>query len=322
MTKATLHKEMSIEDYHAHSEIISKSMLGDFADCPARFKHKYIDNKPEKKTKSLRLGSAVHTLALEPEKWDNEYHVLPSIYYNDKGDEKAFRNDLRIEAVRDEYIAAGYDVDQNDKKQWELSESPKSKLILSINEREQVERMAEAITKNSFAFSLLKAEGYVESSIFFEAEFENAETGEMEAVKMRCRPDFMRNDGVNVDLKMGRSLKPSLFFNDSYNYHYDLSVAITNLGYEKLHGKPADNYVFIGVEPGEPHIVECFESEKPMDELTGLSYAEYGRLHLNHVMSQYLACRQKDSWPGYQTSIGNMEVPQWALRKFVEKGEF
>jgi len=320
MTKPELHKDMSIEEYHAQREVVSKSMLGDFADCPARYKHKYIDNAPEVKTKSLRIGSAVHTLALEPEKWDAGYHVLPTTYYNDKGEEKAFRNDIRQQVVQDEYTAAGYDVFKDEDKQWQIKETPKSKLIISKTEHEQVEKMAEALAKNTLAYNILKAEGYVEASILFEAEFENEETGEMESVKMRCRPDLMRNDGLLVDLKTCRSAKPSLFWHDSHNLHYDLSVAISMLGYEKLYGKPADNYVFVGIESGEPHIVECYESMKPMDELTGLLYADFGRMHLNHIMGRFLACRAKNKWPGYQEEIGNMEVPQWALRQFIEKG--
>lgn len=56
MDKAILHKDMGIDEYHSHKDIISKSMLSDFADCPARFKHSYIDGNDTKKNKITAHG--------------------------------------------------------------------------------------------------------------------------------------------------------------------------------------------------------------------------------------------------------------------------
>lgn len=316
------YKDMPIEEYHGHQDILSKSMLGDFADCPARFKHRHIDNKPEKKTKSLRLGSAVHTLALEPEKWEAGYHVLPTTYFNAEGKEKPFKNDIRMQVVQDEYAAAGYDVYKNDDKQWVVEDNPKGKTIISKSEHETVEQMAEALTKNSYAVSLLKAPGYVESSIFFDMEVENPETGEIETIKMRTRPDLMRNDSLAVDLKTAESVKPEFFFKRALDYHYDLSPAITEAGHMAHFGKPLDNYAFVAIESTEPYLVECFHSTEPMGDMQGLTYMEYGQAHLESLLGQYLVCRKTGVWPGYQKKIGGMQVPGYAVKRYIEKGEF
>ncbi len=321
--KPQLHKTMPIDEYHAQKDFLSKSMLKDFADCPARFKYLHIDGGEKKKTKSLRLGNAVHTLALEPELWESGYHTLPKTYYNDKGKESAFKNDIRMQVVQDEYQKAGYEVAKNpETKKWEATETGKSKVILTQDERATVESMAAALAKDTYAVSLLKTPGYVEASIFFEIEVEDPETGELVKVPMRTRPDKTGNDGLLTDVKIARSVKPAFFYKDAFDLSYHLSVAISFAGYEALHGKPPEEYAFACVESGRPHIVECFGSTKPMDELTGLSYLDFGRLHLMELLQQYVVCKRTGVWPSYQREIGSMNVPQWALRRFIEKGEF
>lgn len=289
---ATLHKSMSIQEYHDQTGILSKTMLAKFADCPARFKYAYIDGGEPKKTKSLRIGNAVHVLALEPVLWKAGYHVLPKTYFNDKGEEKPFRQDERMEVYKEEIVKAG------------------DRVILKQEEYNQVEAMAESLTKNTYALSLLKADGYVESSIFWETEGQ----------KFRCRPDFMRNDGLIVDLKTARSVKPSLFQSDAFNMHYHLSVALTARGYEALYEKPVDNYVFLCIEPEPPYLVSCFESLAPMDNMVSLSYLEYGNTVLDKILSDISECRRADNWPGYVNKIEGMKIPQWAMRQFIERG--
>ena len=71
--------------------------------------------------------------------------------------------------------------------------------------------MANSLLKNSLALSLLKSDGYVEASIFWENE---------EGMKFRCRPDFMRNDGLLVDLKTAESVRPENFYKNANNFNY------------------------------------------------------------------------------------------------------
>lgn len=326
---AEFFKDMDIDVYHAQTDVLSKSMLSKFADCPARYKHLFIDGGEQKKTKSLRLGNAVHVLALEPELWKAGYHVMPATYFNDKGEEKDWRNDARMQVVQDQYQAAGYEIVKEKGKGVEFKESPGCKVILTLKEYEQVEQMSEALTKDTYALSLLKSPGYVESSIFWESEVEDPATGEVIIdpatgepliVKKRCRPDLLRNDSLLVDLKIARSVKPSLFHNDAFNLHYDLSVALSFEGFEALHQKEPDNYVFVAVEQEAPFIVECFESLEPMDDLTGLTYLDYGRMHLKKLMADFARCRAENVWPKYQKKIGGMKVPGWAIKQFIEKG--
>ena len=314
-------KDMDIVEYHNKKDYLSKTMLKDLADCPAIFKYKYHDGGKTPPTKSLRLGSAVHTLALEPELWKAGYHVMPETYFNDKGEEKSLRHDIRMQAVQDQYFAAGYDVFKDESQNWQVLETKKSKVILTKKEFEQIESMANALIKDRTACALLSGAGYVESSIFWEKEHTENESGKKMLINKRTRPDLLRNDGVIVDLKTAASVKPDMFFKSSSDLCYDLSVALAFEGYNELHGKDPDNYVFVCVESTAPFLISIFESTKPMDDtMVQTSFLEYGQAHLESLIQLYMNCTLTNKWRGYQESIGTMSVPPWALNNFIQKG--
>lgn len=292
--KPTLEKNLRIEDYHNNREYLSKSMLSKIDDCPARFNYLFNEGGAPKATPSLRMGNAIHVLALEPKLWKSGYHVTPETYFDDKGKEKPWRNDKRMQVYKDEMEKAG------------------DKIMLSHDDYKTVETMANALAKNNFACSLLKPKGYVESSIFWKDE----ETG----LKLKCRPDLMRNDSLIVDLKMARSVKPAFFNKDAFNFRYDISVALTARGYKALYGKEPDNYVFLCIEPEAPHIIECFESYQPMDG-SGLSYKDIGEIRLSKLLDTYKKCKESGKWPAYQDKIGTMRAPHWAVKQIIEGEE-
>ena len=74
------HKETNAE-YHADLSHVSNSMLKVFAESPQKYYQMFVAKtmpKPEQ-TPSLLLGSVVHCLFLEPEKFGAEYAVAPAV---------------------------------------------------------------------------------------------------------------------------------------------------------------------------------------------------------------------------------------------------
>lgn len=298
--KATLYKDMDINEYHSKTDVISKSMLQKFSDCPARYKYLYIDGGEGKKTKALQLGNLVHTLALEPELYKKRYAITPETYTNDKGEDKPWRNDMRIKAVMEWHA-------END-----------DKIIITSDDKKQAEAMARSITKDKYARKLLEGDGYVEASIFFE----------YKGLKFRCRPDDMKNSGVLNDLKITRSNKPGMFRADAWNYGYHLSVALTSLGYEALYGKKPDNYTFICVEQELPYIVQCYDTYRPFDPVTGLSLYDMGMYQLDRLIDGYnesedehvrgiKECLEEGVWPAYFEGIKPLGAPHWAVKQML-----
>lgn len=298
---ATIHKSMPIEDYHAHKADSKSSLKILMDDCPARYRYKR-DNPVEMDSKSIRIGSTVHTLALEPEFLEKTYHFLPEFYFNDKGEKKPWRNDERMQVYKDEV------------------EKSNGRTMVNYNEFQDVRGMAKSLTDNPYALALLKSDGYVEASIFFDYEGEYIdENGEVHnfVIPLKCRPDSMRNDGLIVDLKTCRSAKPDIFFKDSVNMGYALSVAITCYGYEKLYGKLPDEYVFLAVESEAPYFVEAYNSFAPM-YMSGMSYYDYGNIILARLMQKLAICRITNTWPQYNGKITPMKAPQWAIKQAIE----
>jgi exodeoxyribonuclease VIII len=161
---AKLHTDMSIETYHSFSDIktlgfdkavISKSMLVEFMDCPARFKHKYIDGNQGEQKDFLNVGNAVHTLALEPELFKESYYILP----------KDVRRDERTEKYK------------------EHLEKAADKTIIREQDMGNIRGMAKSLAGNKKARVLFESSGNIEASIFWT----DPETG----LKLRCRPDFI-----------------------------------------------------------------------------------------------------------------------------------
>ncbi len=289
-TKAELFKDMDIEDYHSQTDVLSKSMLSKFADCPARFDYLYNKGGEQESSPSLELGKLVHVLALEPELYKDQYALTPDTYINDKGEEKGWRNDMRIKPVA------------------EWHESVGDKAVISKAVLEQAQEMAKAITSDTYANALLDGDGYVEASIFFE----------YEGIKFRCRPDDMKNNGLINDLKITRSNKPGLFQRDAWNFGYHLSVALTTIGYEALYGKKPEDYTFICVEQEAPYIVQCYNTYSTFDPMTGLSLYDMGMFELDRLIERYKECKDADHWPAYFEGIQPLGAPGWAVKQMME----
>lgn len=291
--KAILSEELDIEEYHdlgdfrkhGDNAILSKSQLAKL-DCPAKFKYEFMDGGAAEEKDHLNVGNAVHTLALEPDLFHDRFYVLP----------EGLRRDPRTAAYKAEIEAAG-----------------KRKMI-TFNDFGDIEGMAKSLTSNKKALSLLDGAGLIEPSIFWNDD----ETG----VRLRCRPDLMRDDGLIVDLKTGHSAEPMKFSRTAFDLHYDISVAMTCEGYKKLHGKKPDNYVFLMIESKAPYVIEAYDSFRPWDpdDMTKFTYFDAGWFRFRRMLDRFVECKKSGHWPGYQNIITPMSVPGYAMRN-LEKGE-
>jgi len=280
VNKAELREDLSIEDYHKRRDVLSKSMLADM-ECPAKFKWKYIDGGEEPDSDCLNIGNAVHTLALEPKLFHERFYVIKD----------GIRRDKRTEAYKEI-----------------LAEAENRKLI-THNDFKDIQGMAASLASNKWALALLQDSGKIEPSIFWTDE----ETG----LPLRCRPDFMREDGLIVDLKTGHSAEPQSFFRTAWNCGYDMSAAMTSEGYRALTGKMPDNYVYLVVEKEPPYIIEAYDSFRPCDsgDPAHLTYYDAGAHRFRSALNHYQECVRTNSWPSYSGKITPMKVPYYGLKK-------
>lgn len=289
---AVIVEDLDIEEYHdlgkfsKHGEnaIVSKSQLVEM-DCPAKFKHKYLDEAPAEDKDHFNVGNAVHTLALEPTLFHDRFYIIP----------EGTRRDKRTDAYKACMAEAGF-----------------RKMVTSADYL-NVKGMAEALRGSRVAMKLLERAGRVEPSIFF--------TDEVTGMRLRARPDFMGDDGLIVDLKTARTAEPDAFYRHAFDLHYDMSVALTSEAYKRLTGKMPDNYVFLVIESGEPHVIEAFDSFRPVskNDPSNLNYYGVGEWRLRASIDKLAECRKRGFWPGYTDGkIKPMGVPAYELKKMEE----
>ena len=274
MTTAQIYPDLPIEDYHKDDGYISKSKLADILDCPAIYKYWHVDKNKKPERDYFNVGNAVHTLALEPELFAQRFYTLPEC-------------DKRTKEGKAIYAAA--------------LEACGTKKILSIEQMVDINGMADSLRKNKSALALLQAKGRVEPSIYWE------EYG----MKFKCRPDYLRDDGLIVDLKTTKSSYKPFFQKDAYNMHYDISVALTSRGYKALTGKLPENYVFLAVESKPPYLVSSYDTFRNFDEFS--SVYKIGEARLQSAITKLKECQSTDVWPSYQTEIQPLGVPAYAI---------
>tara|TARA_A200000113_G_scaffold196166_2_gene187066 strand:- start:4083 stop:4919 length:837 start_codon:yes stop_codon:yes gene_type:complete len=274
---AKLVENLPMEEYHGNKDIISKSMLSDYLDCPLKYKYFHIEGGQKKTTPAMNIGSAVHTLALEPDLFHESYYILPADVRRDKRS-KAYQEHL-------------------DKAQ--------ERTIIREQELVDIQNMAKALSENKKAVTLLKASGFIEASIYWKDE----QTG----LDLRCRPDFLRSDGVVIDLKVTNSAEPFKFMKTAYDLCYDVSAAMTAFGYEALYGEPLKEYIFLCIEPKAPHIIEAYSTLQEFDE--DLTYMRVGQERLDRALTGLADSMKRDYWPSYASKIQPLAVPQYELNK-------
>lgn len=197
---------MNNKEYHA-SPAVSNSKLSRFLESPR------LMNTPRKKTPSLRWGSLVHTIILEPQLIGDEWAVMPEGLDKGKG----------AKAREEEFLLAN-----------------EGKEIVSHDEFTQLSAIAAAVQNDDEAAALLSGEGVNESSYFWQ----DSVTG----IPMRCRPDRYRDDGLLVDVKTTPSVEHYAFRRSVWDFGYDRQSALYTDGIEAMTGRRPRGFAFIAIE--------------------------------------------------------------------------
>ena len=170
----------SNSDYHSHKSIsasglkeISSSSITDYL------------NKEFKTSLALELGSAIHTIILEPELFDSEFYVMPNV-------------DLRTKAGKQSKL--------------EHQQLAQGRTLLSQSNYDLLEKILVSFKSNSDAMALL--DGKIEYSHY----------GSINNIDVRCRPDILGKDFV-CDIKSCKSVNPVSFRKDCFTYKWFLQAA-------------------------------------------------------------------------------------------------
>lgn len=190
--------DMPIDEYHA-CDGLSSTGVSLILDCPARYNYKYNVERhtltPQElliENKKYAKGRMVHTLVLEPEKFDSQYYVMQE------------ECDLRT---------------KDGKAAWAIAaDSAGDREMVRLSDIKDVIKMSDAI-KSMPIFQYLE-NGNIEHSIFWNDGIYNT--------ALRARPDVY-TDELIVDLKTTSSIVKFEHSIRSFGYYRQAAMQVDGL---------------------------------------------------------------------------------------------
>lgn len=182
-----------------------------------------------------------------------------------------------------------------DRKAWEAclahGASP-----LSEDDAEQALAMARAIKAHPEAAGLLAGAGENELVVLWK----------MGALACKARLDRLcfpeRESGVVIEIKTTADAEAIAFGRQAANLGYLNHAAWVQFGLEQI--APAKRrHVFITVEKEPPYAVAVYWLEQEV--------IDYLQPWVIGLAERYLACAERDEWPGYES--GHLAVPAWIM---------
>lgn len=260
---------MTNAEYHAHSAV-SKSDLDFINRSPLHYQE--AKQNPKEQTEAMLFGSVVHKLVLEPETFAAEYAVMPSCDRRTK-DGKARYQEF-IDSISDETVI------------------PEELYAEAL-------KISEVVRKNPIVKKLLQG-GQAERSFFWT----DSETG----VECKCRPDYLRNDGIVIDFKTTENASPEKFVKSAYDYRYYVQAWWYMHGLREC-GIDVHDFIFIAVEKKPPYAVCVYAADDLMLKL--------GEREAKENLRVYADCLKTGIWYGYEKEpeIHSLSLPDWVIKK-------
>ena len=260
---------MTNSEYHAN-KAVSKSDL----DLINRSPLHYINaaQNPKEQTESMLFGSVVHKLVLEPETFAAEYIAAP----------KCDRRTKEGKARWQEFI-----------------DNITTETVISEEMLTEATAVAESVRKNPVADKLLKG-GKSEESYFW--------TDSVTGIECKCRPDYLRPDGIVVDLKTTENASPEKFVKSAYDYRYYVQAWWYLHGLKQC-GINAHDFIFIAVEKKPPYAVCVYAADDLMLQL--------GEREAVENLRTYAECEKSGIWYGYEKEpeIHSLSLPAWVIKR-------
>ena len=273
-------KKMSNADYHA-LDYVSKSHLDEVNKSPFHYWDRYInpDRVIPEPTKQMLLGSAMHTMVLEPDLFENEY--LVEFANAPKRPTAVQRNAKKPSNQTLDAIAY-----------WEeFDKKAVGKNLISIDDYERLTIMKQRIFDHPAASTILSLSGVAEQSY----QWKDNQTGEI----CKSRPDFHTNDGtLIVDLKTTSDASELGFQKSVHNFRYHVQAAFYLRSI-----KEAEQFVFIAVESKPPYLVAVYNASPEM--------IAAGNRVADKNLATLAQCRKSGKWTGYSEEITTLDLPRF-----------
>lgn len=217
-------------------------------------------------TSSQRLGTLTHMAILEPERFGSD------VVLNDEN-----RNSNAFKAARADAEARG-------------------KYICKTSEYEAAAAMRDGVYRNTTARKLLSG-GKAEQTI----RWRDPETG----VLLKCRPDYLRSDGVVVDVKTYTDLSKDSIERQIAKMRYHWQSAFYLEGSNTVLGTDSTMFAHLFVDT-EAFVARVVVLE---DEALGKAQRE-----LAPLLDAYAVSLKENLWGGYPDEILTVSLPDYVWK--------
>lgn len=252
------------------------------------------DRPAEAEAPHFAIGKAAHDLVLLPDRFAEQYHVLPEGFSRAK-----------TKAMADAIAEA--DAAQAD-----------GKTLLSASDLETVEQVAAAIRANPTAMAAL-TNGVAEETLVWR--------DPLTGCWLRARPDF-RPRSIEIPGSRVRVVADLKFMAPTYCSPAGFARAIENNGYHQsaafycdglkaVFGQYPTHWLHIVVEKEAPYSVSLYEL--PGEDI------ERGRMLNRQAVEIFERCLKRgttrECWPGYADTPAPVGLPVWARRRIDDAAE-
>lgn len=254
--------------YHS-IEALSASGIKRILQSPMHYR--YDREHPKEPTDSMAMGTALHLAVLEPDRYAAEVAVMPDF-------------NRRTNAGKADYAA------------W--IEQHQGFVVLTSDQVAQVEGMAAAVKRHPI-YGELMTEGRAEVSLQWrDARFQDQ-------VPCKARFDWLREDGIGIDLKSCQDASPEGFSRAVAKFLYHLQAAWYNNGHEHLLDRSLQAFIFVAVESSAPYGCAAYVLQA--------NALRFGADQCERAMLLYAQARKSGYWRGYPETVSPLILPRWAL---------
>jgi hypothetical protein len=304
-----IHDGMSAADYFA-LPAANKSGLDDLEKSPLHFFARNLDpnREPRNETPAMRLGTAIHTAILEPERFAAEYRRVPMPEEHPAAlvsaeDYKARCKALGLtvsgtkEAMKSRILEfPGHNTEFFE----DILDAASALKLLSPSDFKTVAAIQKNVAESTIVREILGA-GKSERVMIWR----DAATGEL----CKGRADWIPNDlSIIVDLKSSQDASPEGFAKSVATYNYHRQAAWYVDGLRAVSGNSAEPlFVFIVYETAAPYACAFYFATPGL--------IEQGRVENARLLAKYAECKRAGAWPGYAEEIIGIELPKWKQQK-------
>ena len=289
------------EAYH-RGPGVSSSNLKTVGRSPLHYRTEKDHPKPS--TPAMQLGTALHTLVLEPDVFDATYVAEPVGAPNRPTDKQLKAKKPSEGAIA--AIAFWQQWDAENEGRIVLSTKAGDDPFWKPSEWDQIHYMRDAVREHPLASCFL-ASFVPERSLYWRepimVRLESGGEVEMEPLA-KARFDIMDSGhNLGADIKTAIDASYSGFTRAIVDYGYHISRQWYMRG-QRACGFDLQEFVFIVVEKQPPYAVGVYTVDKRFQEIADSL--------IRAQLETYARCQEIDHWPAYPVEVRELQTPRYA----------